>query len=71
MRSRWLRRAGIVLFGLFAVMVTVWAFLAAVGGELFFGSTFGFAAAPGAAYLVVPVVVVAIPFGFWLAIRNW
>ncbi len=52
-------------------MVTVWTFLAAVSGELFFGSTFGFAAAPGAAYLVVPVVVIAIPFGLWLAIRNW
>lgn len=25
MRSRWLRRAGIVLFGLLAVTVTVWA----------------------------------------------
>jgi hypothetical protein len=71
MRSRWLRRAGIVLFGLLAVMVAVWAFLAAVSGELFFGSTSGFAAAPGAAYLVVPVVVVAIPVGLWMAIRNW
>jgi hypothetical protein len=66
-----MRRAGIVLIGLLVVMATVWIYLAAASGELFFGATFGFATLPGVAYFVVPVLVVAIPVGLWWAIRNW
>jgi len=66
MRSKWLRRAGILMFACLAAIIGLWLVTFIGRNDLLPGGS-----APGAVWLVAPVLVIAIPIGLWWAIRNW
>ena len=69
MRSKWWRRVCIVAAAMLALSLTVQTYLAISEGRPFVGQNYW--GAPIGTYLLIPVLLVAIPIGLWWAIRKW
>jgi hypothetical protein len=69
MRSKWLRRAIVIVSALMVVSVALRAAVALQRGDPFMGENYW--GAPVGVYLVLPILAAIIPIGIWWAIKYW
>lgn len=69
MKKAWFRRTVIIIGALMLLNMSLRTFLAINAGQPFLGQNYW--GAPIGVYLMLPVLLFAIPLCLWWAIRNW